>query len=70
MVGSGSDEFFLKTGGITEKTDTLEDEDLSEQTREDDDDDRPVEEVESLCMNCGEQVRVWVGIGRGLAKRF
>lgn len=58
MVGSGPDEFFPKTGEVAGRTDALEDEDLSEQKKEDDDEDCPVEEVEPLCMSCGEQVRV------------
>jgi hypothetical protein len=40
------------------------------QTKEDDDEDRPVEEIESLCMSCGEQVRDRAGIGSGFAQRF
>ena len=57
MVESKSDEFFPKIGQIAEKADGLEDKDLIGQTKGDDDEDRPVEEIESLCMNCREQVR-------------
>ena len=70
MVESTSSEFFPKIGEVAEKTDALEDNDISEQTKGDDDEDHPVEEVESLCMNCGEQVRARVGIGDGFAERF
>jgi hypothetical protein len=57
MVESEPNDFFPKIGQVAERTDALEGRDLSEQTKEEDDDDRPVEEVESLCMSCGEQVR-------------
>ena len=67
MVDSESNKFFPKIGEIAEKANALEDKDISEQTMEDDDD-RPVEEVESLCMNCGEQVRDRASIGHGFAK--
>lgn len=70
MVESKSNEFFPKIGEIAEKTDALEDKDVSDQTKEDDDEDRAVEEVESLCVSCGEQVRDRVGLGSGCAERF
>jgi len=70
MVESKPNEFFPKIGQVAEKTDALEDRDISEQTEGDDDGDRPVEEIESLCMNCGEQVREQVVIGSGFAERF
>lgn len=70
MVESKPNEFFPKIGQVAEKTDALEDKDISEQTEGDDDGDRPVEEIESLCMNCGEQVREQVVIGSGFAERF
>ncbi|KAF9653346.1 zinc-finger protein zpr1 [Thelephora ganbajun] len=50
MVESKS-EFFPRIGEVAEKADALEANGLLER----DDEDRPVEEVESLCMNCGEQ---------------
>ena len=53
MVESKPEEFFPKIGRIADKTDALED---REQTEEDDTESRPVEEIESLCMNCQEQV--------------
>ena len=56
MVESGSNKFFPKIGEVAENTDALEEKDTSEQTMEDDED-RAVEEIESLCMSCGEQVR-------------
>ena len=70
MDESESNKFFPRIGEVAEKADALEDKDISEQTKEDDDEDRPVEEVESLCMNCGKQVRDRIGIGRGFAKRL
>ena len=57
MVESGPNGFFPKIGQVAEKTNALEDRDPSKQAREEDDEDRPVEEIESLCMSCGEQVR-------------
>ena len=70
MVESKSNGFFPKIGEVAEKADALEGEDLQEQTKEGDDEDRPVEEIESLCMNCGEQVRDRVEVGRVFAQRF
>jgi len=70
MVESKSNEFFPKIGEVAEKADTLEDKDLIGQTKEDDDEDRPVEEIESLCMNCREQVSDRVNIGSGLLSDF
>jgi len=69
MVGSKSDEFFLKIGEVAEKADALGDKDLTGQTKEGDDEDRAVEEVESLCMNCREQVRNRVGLGGSFTQR-
>ena len=70
MVESKSDEFFPKIGEVAERTDALEDKDIPEQTKGDDDEDRPVEELESLCMTCGEQVRDRACIGNSLAEFF
>lgn len=56
MVESEPSNFFPKIGEIVEKADALEDGGLSKRTEEEDEEDRPVEEVESLCMSCGEQV--------------
>ena len=57
MVESKSNKFFPKIGEVVGKADALEDKGLLEQSKGDDDEDRAVEEIESLCMNCGEQVR-------------
>ena len=70
MVESKSDEFFPKIGEVAERADNLEDKGLRERTREDDDEDRTVEEIESLCMSCGEQVSDRVVLGMGFAQRF
>ena len=67
MVESNPNEFFPKIGRIAEKTDALED---REQTKEDDTEDRPVEEIESLCMNCQEQVGDRADTGRAFAEIF
>ena len=70
MAESKPSEFFPKIGQIAEKTGTLEDKETSEHTGEDDTEDRPVEEIESLCMNCENQVRDRAGTGRASAERF
>ena len=69
MVESKPNDFFPKIGEVAEKTDALADKDLLERTNEEDED-RPVEEVESLCMSCGEQVRDRVGLARDFAQLF
>ena len=65
MVESEPDNFFPKIGQVAEKTDALEDKDFPEQSNEEDED-RAVEEIESLCMSCGEQVRDQLGFARRL----
>jgi hypothetical protein len=70
MVESKSDEFFPKIGEVAGKTDALGDKDTPDQTEEHDDEDRAVEEIESLCMNCGEQVRGRVDLGSSFAECF
>jgi zinc finger protein len=55
-----SNEFFPSIGSVAQKTDDLPD-DEPEQVKVDEqiadgEEDRPLQEVESLCMNCGEQV--------------
>ena len=70
MVESKPTEFFPKIGEVAEKADALEGKDLSGETNEEDDEDRPVEEIESLCMSCGEQVMDRVDLGRSFAERF
>lgn len=69
MVESEPTKFFPKIGEVAEKTDALEGKDFSEQTKEDDED-RTVEEIESLCMSCGEQVRGRVRFKKGFFRRF
>lgn len=64
---SKPDETFPKIGQVAEKVDALEDEDPSERPKVDDSEDRAVEEVEPLCMSCGEQVRGRVDTGEGFA---
>ncbi|KIJ55559.1 hypothetical protein M422DRAFT_24125 [Sphaerobolus stellatus SS14] len=48
-------EFFPSIGSVADKTDLLRDEENQVQNENDDDEDRPVQEIESLCMNCHEQ---------------
>ena len=68
MIESKPTEFFPKIGEVAERADAFEDKDPSEQAKEDDSEDRAVEEVESLCMSCGEQVReVELTVGNGFS---
>lgn len=69
MVESEPNNFFPEIGQVAEKTDALEDKDLSEQTNEEDED-RPVEELESLCMSCGKQARDQLVLRSGFVWRF
>ena len=59
------DPFFKSIGSLAEETDLLPDEDEDGQRRVEDgkkptlpdvDEERPIQEIESLCMHCGEQV--------------
>lgn len=57
-----SNEFFPSIGSVAQKTDDLPDEvdevkQPDQQEHDNADEDRPMQEMESLCMNCGEQVR-------------
>jgi zinc finger protein len=56
-----TNEFFPAIGSVAQKTDDLPDDEETTQTPEQNpelgDEDRPLQEVESLCMSCGEQVR-------------
>ena len=70
MVESNPGGFFPKIGLVAEKADASENKNSTGQAKGDEDEDRPVEEVESLCMNCGEQVRDRMGFRRGFAQRF
>lgn len=70
MVESEHNDFFPKIAQVAEKTNALEDRDLSGKTDEEDDGDRPVEEIESLCMSCGEQVRGSNRPHKGLALNY
>jgi zinc finger protein ZPR1 len=51
-------EFFPSIGSVANQTDLLpeEQEDTAKDVEEQDNDDRPMQEVDSLCMSCGEQV--------------
>ena len=61
---SQSNAYFPSIGTVAEQADNLPDEPADAHNAEDDDDERPTQEIESLCMKCGEQVR---GIFDGLA---
>lgn len=68
MVESKPNYFFPKIGEVVGKADVLEEKGFLGQVKEDDNEGRPVEEIESLCMNCEEQVRDRVGLGSGFAQ--
>ncbi|KAF8586435.1 zf-ZPR1-domain-containing protein [Ramaria rubella] len=48
-------EFFPSIGSLADQTDLLPEEPEETEKNEDQDDDRPMQEVDSLCMSCGEQ---------------
>jgi len=70
MVESKPNEFFPKIGEVAEKTVRSGGSLSSKASKEDDDEDQLVEEVESLCMSCGEQVSDRVDLGRSFVQRF
>jgi len=70
MAESKPNEFFPKIGEVTENVVRSGRSLSSKASKEDDDDDQPVEEVESLCMNCGEQVSDRVDLARSFAQRL
>ena len=49
-------EFFPSIGSVANKTHLLLEQDSERKDGEEDDDDRPMQEIASLCMSCGEQV--------------
>lgn len=49
-------EFFPAIGQLADKTDLLQEREYQLPSQDDQDEDRPVEEIESLCMTCHEQV--------------
>ena len=52
-----SNENFPSIGALAERTDALEErDDQADPTQTGDDEERPLQEIESLCMSCGEQV--------------
>lgn len=51
-----SDELFPSIGSIAEQTDLRPDQDSSTATTAEGGDDTPMQEIESLCMQCREQV--------------
>ena len=55
MSDNPQEVLFPSIGEVAEQTDQVPDEAPTE-ARDDEDTDRPVKEVESLCMNCGENV--------------
>lgn len=52
--------FFPSIGSVANQTDLLpeEEENIRKDAEGQDNDDRPMQEVDSLCMSCGEQVRM------------
>lgn len=58
MPPTNDAEFFPSIGSVASQTDLLpeEQEENIADTEKQDNDDRPMQEVSSLCMSCGEQV--------------
>ncbi|KAF8315358.1 hypothetical protein DL93DRAFT_2079095 [Clavulina sp. PMI_390] len=54
-----SHEFFPSIGDAVEQTDRLPDENTAGDQTQVSEEDRPLQEVESLCMSCGEQVKIF-----------
>jgi zinc finger protein ZPR1 len=56
-------EFFPSIGSVADQTDLLPEEqgDIEDDAEEEGNDDRPMQEVGSLCMSCGEQVLEYFG---------
>ena len=52
-----SQNLFHEIRAVAEKTEKVVDKEDGTVEATPDDDDRPVQEIESLCMRCGEQVR-------------
>lgn len=59
MASKTDDKFFPSIRDAAEKTDLLPD-DPVDGDKQADDEDRAVQEIESLCMSCGEQVRSYL----------
>lgn len=57
-------EFFPAIGQIADKTDLLPDRQYQLPSQDDQNEDQPVEEIESLCMNCHEQVRISLQVNK------
>lgn len=51
-----NEEFFPTIGKLANKTDLLPDREYQLPSQDDQNEDRPLEEIESLCMSCNEQV--------------
>jgi zinc finger protein len=51
-------EFFPTIGEIADKTDLIGEREYQLPSQDDQNEERPLEEIESLCMSCGEQVSI------------
>jgi hypothetical protein len=51
-----SNSAFPSIGSLADKAEAIEDRQANDQAIADQDEERPLEEIESLCMSCGEQV--------------
>lgn len=63
------EKLFPVIGEIVEKADNAPEIETNDTLEPENDDDRPVQEIESLCLNCGENVNealISVCMGRGL----
>lgn len=55
-----SQNLFPEIRAVAEETEKVADKENGSVEATTDDDDRPVQEIESLCMRCGEQVRIYL----------
>jgi hypothetical protein len=51
-----SNSAFPSIGTLADKAEAIEDKQANDQVIADQDEERPLEEIDSLCMSCGEQV--------------
>lgn len=60
MTGNSSDPFFPSIGNAVEQTDRLGDDQEGSDPAGQQDEERPLQEIDSLCMSCGEQASPYV----------
>lgn len=58
--GKSNDPFFPSIGNAVEQTDRLQDDQGGVDLADQKDEERPLQEIDSLCMSCGEQASPYV----------